>query len=413
MRLRRMATACALAVVVAGSLGTVSASAGGPRPPSPQQQTLRGLAARHGLYFGTAVDAGSYADASDPQYRATVDSQFSTVTAENAMKWESLEPTRGTYNWSQADALIDLAARNHQLVRGHVLTWHAQLPGWLTAGIQDGSIDGPKLRELLHKHITDVVTHFRGRIWQWDVVNEAVSDPWETPSAIHLGGNAGSFKQRFADLLGPDYLADAFRWARAADSKALLFYNDYNLDAFSDGGPGDKTQFVYNMIKRLRADGVPIDGLGSQGHLGTQYGNYDVFQVADALQRFTDLGMAVALTEVDARSLTTNADTPAVAANSADLNARDQASAYNYHVLLQACLMNRHCLSFTVWGFTDRHSWIPGTFNNPPQGSGCLWDADYHPKKSLRTVQGDLAAAGAPLVLSRLPQVPRQLPHHR
>jgi endo-1,4-beta-xylanase len=397
-----------LAAVVVTTLGAVSASANGPRPPATQDQSLRGLAARHGLYFGTAVAAEAYADAADPQYKAMVDTQFSTVTAENVMKWESLEPTRGTYDWAAADAFVAAAARNRQLVRGHVLSWHSQVPGWLSAGIEDGSIDGPQLRELLRKHITAVVTHFRGKIWQWDVVNEAASDPWDSPSAIHLGGNAGSFKQRWADLLGPDYVADAFRWARAADPKALLFYNDYNIEAFGDGGPGDKTQFVYDMVKRLRRAGVPIDGVGSQGHLSTRYGNYDVFAVADAMRRFSDLGLAVALTEVDARSLTKNASDPKVDADSADVNARDQAAAYNYHVLLQACLLNRHCLSFTVWGFTDKHSWIPTWFDDPPEGLGCLWDASYRPKKSLRTVQGDLAAAGPPLVLPRVPQQPRR-----
>ena len=201
MTLRRMATAGVLAAVAALTLGAVSASAGGFKPPAPQDQSLRGLAARNGLYFGTAVDAAAYADASDPQYKSTVDSQFSTVTAENAMKWESLEPTRGTYDWTAADQLVATAQANHQLVRGHVLTWYSQLPSWLTTGINDGSIDGPQLRQLLHKHITDVVTHFRGKIWQWDVVNEAVSDPWETPSSIHLGGNTGSLKQKFAVLV--------------------------------------------------------------------------------------------------------------------------------------------------------------------------------------------------------------------
>jgi len=405
MRYRRMIAVCGFAVLMAGSLGMVSASANGTHPVKPQDQTLRTLAARHNLAIGTAVDAAAFADAADPQYKSTVVSQFSTITAENAMKWESLEPTRGTYNWAPADALVNAALRNHQQVRGHVLTWHSQLPGWLTAGINDGSISGEQLRALLKQHITDVVSHFRGRIWQWDVANESVSDPWETPSSIHLGGNAGSFKQLFADRLGPGYLADVFRWARAADAKALLFYNDYNIESFGDGGPGDKTQFVYNLLKQLRADGVPIDGVGSQGHLSTQYGNYDVFQVADTLKRFTDLGLAVAFTEVDARSLTKNASDPTAAAAGADLNARDQASAYNYHVLLQACLLNRHCLSFTVWGFTDKYSWIPNWFKNPPEGSGCLWDAGYNPKKSLRTVQGDLlAAATAP----RIPQTPRR-----
>jgi len=321
------------------------------------------------------------------------------------MKWESLEPTQGTYNWGPADDLVNFAARNHQLVRGHVLVWHSQLPTWLTDGVTAGTINTDQLRALLKKHITDVVTHFKGKIWQWDVVNEAVSDPWDSPSTIHL-------KAFWAEHLGAGYIADAFRWARAADPKALLFYNDYNLESFGDGGTGDKVQFVYNMVKQLRADNVPIDGVGSQGHLATQYGNYTVFQVADTLKRFTDLGLATAFTEVDARNLTNNADDPTKPANGADVNSRDQASAYNYDVLLQACLSNRHCLSFTVWGFTDKHSWVPGWFKSPAEGSACLWDANYNGKKSLATVQADLAFAGAPMVLPRIPQVPKQLPRH-
>ena len=129
-----------------------------------------------------------------------------------------------------------------------------------------------------------MVNHFKGKIWQWDVVNEAVSDPWDSPPTLH-------YKGFWAEHLGPGYIADAFRWARAADPKALLFYNDYNIEAFGSGDPADdKTQFVYNMAKALRAQGVPIDGVGSQGHLGTQYGNYDTLQVAAALKRFAGLG---------------------------------------------------------------------------------------------------------------------------
>jgi len=153
---------------------------------------------------------------------------------------------------------------------------------------------------------------------------------------------------------------------------------------------------------------VPIDGVGSQGHLATQYGNYDPAQLADSLKRFSDLGLAVALTEVDVRSLMKNADDPTKDANGADVNARSQAASFNFHALLQACLLNQHCLSFTVWGVTDKYSWIPNWFKNPPEGDGLLWDANYQPKRTLRTVQYDLAAAGPPYVLPRVPQKPHK-----
>jgi len=155
--------------------------------------------------------------AADAQYRELVATQFSSVTAENVMQWESLEPTCGTYNWGPADELIAFAERNDQVARGHVLVWHNQLPGWLTTGVSNGTISTAELRELLRKHITAVVSHFKGKISQWDVVNEAASDPWDSPSSIR-------YKGFWAQRLGPTYLADAFRWARAADPEALLFY---------------------------------------------------------------------------------------------------------------------------------------------------------------------------------------------
>ncbi|RKR92009.1 endo-1,4-beta-xylanase [Micromonospora pisi] len=397
MKLRRWIVVGAVALATVGTLNSLPASAGG--QPRPADQSLRALGMRHDLYIGTAVDMAALNDPADPQYRQLVGSQFSSVTAENVMKWESLEPTRGTYNWGPADQLIAYAKQNNQRVRGHVLVWHNQLPGWLTTGVADGSIDTAELRDILRNHITTVVKHFKGKIWQWDVVNEAVSDPWDNPPALH-------YKGFWAQHLGPGYVADAFRWARAADPNALLFYNDYNIEAFGSGNPADdKTQFVYDMVKRLRATGVPIDGVGSQGHLGTQYGNYDTLQVADALERFGDLGLATAFTEVDVRSQMT----PGVqAGDSNEINPRLQASAANYSVLLQACLLSRHCLSFTVWGFTDRHSWIPGWFDNPPEGLATLYDENYQPKRAYQTVKADLIFAGAPHVLPRIPQKPRR-----
>lgn len=381
-------------LAVAGlGLGIIPALGDSPSGTLPDQP-LRQLAQRHKLYMGTAVDMNALA--TDPQYRELVASQFSSVTPENVMKWESIEPTRGTYDWSAADALVEFAEAHDQVVRGHVLVWHNQLPAWLTSGVSNGTISDAQLRDLLHKHITDVVSHFKGRIAQWDVVNEAASDPWDSPSSIH-------YKGFWAQHLGSSVIADAFRWARAADPKALLFYNDYNIEAFGNEGPSDKTFFVYNMVKQLLADGVPIDGVGSQGHLGTQYGDFDALQISAALKRFTDLGVAVAMTEVDVRSQMT----PGVkAGDSNEVNPRLQASAYDYSALMEGCLSNRKCLSFTVWGFTDKHSWIPGWFNNPQEGMANIYDENYRPKHAYRELQADLAIAGEPYVQKRIKQVP-------
>ncbi|MFF5180296.1 endo-1,4-beta-xylanase [Micromonospora sp. NPDC000316] len=390
MKPRRWISAGAVAVATAAALNAVPATAS--RPYDPTAQTLGALGQRHGLHIGTAVNAMALNDATDPQYRRLAATEFSSVTAENAMKWESLEPTRGTYDWAAADQLVEFAKRNRQSVRGHVLVWHNQLPAWLTSGVADGSISKQQLRDLLRKHITTVVSRYKGKIWQWDVVNEAVSDPWDTPSTLH-------YKGFWAQNLGPDYIADAFRWARAADPKALLFYNDYNIEAFGSGNPADdKTQFVYDMAKGLRAKGVPIDGVGSQGHLGTQYGNFDTLQVTAALKRFAGLGLATAFTEVDVRSEMTEA---VRAGNAAEINPRLQASAANFSVLMKACLAVRTCLSYTVWGFSDKYSWVPEWFSDPPEGMATIYDENYQPKRAYQEIKSDLIFAGPPYVLPR------------
>ncbi|MET8307039.1 endo-1,4-beta-xylanase [Micromonospora sp. NPDC005173] len=397
MKLRRWMTAGAVAVATVAALNTVPAAAN--RPYDPTAQSLAALGLRHGLQVGTAVDMAALNDTSDPQYRRLTTSEFSSVTAENAMKWESLEPTRGAYDWAAADQLVEFAKRNRQSVRGHVLVWHNQLPAWLTSGVADGSISRQELRELLRRHITTVVSRYKGKIWQWDVVNEAVSDPWDTPSTLH-------YKGFWAQNLGPGYIADAFRWARAADPKALLFYNDYNIEAFGSGNPADdKPQFVHDMVKGLLAQGVPIDGVGSQGHLGTQYGNYDTLQVTAALKKFAALGVATAFTEVDVRSEMTEA---VQAGNSAEINPRLQASAANFSVLMKACLAVRSCLSYTVWGFSDKHSWVPGWFNDPPQGMATIYDESYQPKRAYHELKSDLIFAGPPYVLPRIAPKPRR-----
>ena len=403
MRLRcfTVVGAIAIAAVAVGVLSAVSTWAADRSAPKPSEQSLRALGARHGLYVGTAVDMQALEDPADATYRSLVTSQFSTVTAENVMKWGLLEPTRGTYDWKAADELIDFARKNNQRVGGHVLVWQNQLPKWLTDGVDSGAISKDDLRTLLRKHVTDVVAHFKGKIWQWDVVNEALSDPWDTPNEIH-------YKGFWNEHYGPGYIADAFRWARAADPEALLFYNDYNLEAFGDGGPKDKVQFLYNAVNKLLSQGVPIDGIGSQGHLATQYGNYDALQIADTIQRFTDLGLSYAFTEVDVRSQMT----PKVkSGDSAEVNPRLQASAANFSALLQGCLANRHCLSFTFWGFTDKHSWIPTWDFGSGKGAesiGTLYDESYRPKRALNTIKADLFYAGSPNVGPRIAARPRR-----
>ncbi|TRV78239.1 endo-1,4-beta-xylanase [Streptomyces sp. 130] len=316
--------------------------------------TLGALGLRSGVRIGTAVDMAALAD--DAPYRAKAASEFSSVTPENVMKWEVVEPNRGQYDWKEADKLVDFARANGQLVRGHTLLWHNQLPAWLTTG--DFTAD--ELRAILRKHITDEARHFKGRIWQWDVVNEAFNDDGTLRDSIWLR------------KLGPGYIADAFRWAHAADPKAKLYINDYNIE-----GVNAKSTALYDLVVKLREQHVPIDGVGIQGHLSVQYNA--PHDIAENMKRFDALGLETAITEADVRVPMPSDST------------KQEAQAEGYDVLLRGCLLTRKCTDFTVWGFTDKYSWVPDTFEG--EGAANLFDEDYRPKPAYSALRDDLLLA--------------------
>jgi endo-1,4-beta-xylanase len=375
LSLRRLTIGAAIAAtVLASGTAALGSSRSGHDRFQPPPDSLRALAAPIGLRIGTAVTPF---ELDHPAYAQITGDQFSTVTPGNEMKWQVVEPTRGTYDWSGGDRLVTFAQQHDQLVRGHTLVWHNQLPDWLTTSVSNGTISNEELRNLLHKHITDEVTHFRGDIWQWDVANEFFTD--SNPSGL----NPNDF---WVSHLGPDVLADAFRWAHAADPHALLFYNDYNIAG--EDGSNAKSDAVYAWVKTMLAQHVPIDGIGDQGHLDTQYG-FPTKMTAD-LQRFANLGLKVAITEADVRTFVDNAT---------DQVPTDQlatfAQPYEFSEMLHACLAVRSCISFTAWGFGDANSWIPGFFTG--EGYATLYDVNLNPKAAYTTLQEDLSLArGAP-----------------
>ena len=320
------------------------------------RDSLRGAAQGTGLRVGTAVDTTALAD--DAPYRAAVAREFSTVTPENVMKWGLLEPQQGEYDWSAADRLVDFARENGQTVRGHTLVWHSQNPDWLT----EDAFTPAQLRQLLRKHIRDVVGHFKGRIWHWDVVNEAFNDDGTLRDTIWLRN------------LGPGYIADAFRWAHEADPKAKLYLNDYNNEGLSP-----KSDAYLALVRQLLRAGVPVDGYGIQGHLALQY-DFPT-GVRENLRRFERLGLQTAFTEVDVR-MQLPADPIKV-----------QAQAQSYNALLQACLLADRCVSFTVWGFTDRYSWVPGVFDG--QGAALPLDENFARKPAYNAIRDTLSLASA------------------
>lgn len=318
--------------------------------------TLRELASDRGIGFGTAVDRGL--DLRGPEgtaYRGILVSEFDVLTPENDMKHARIHPAEDVYSFARADSLVDLAEAHDMRVRGHTLVWHNQNASWLT----DGRWTAREAEDLLREHIASVAGHFRGRLAAWDVVNEALNDD-------------GSLRSTFwSDHIGRAYIDVAFRAARAADPEAELFYNDYGI-----AWRNPKSDSVHAMLADLLDRGVPVDGIGFQGHFELDEAPTRV-DLAANLRRFADLGLVIHITELDVRI--------PMPASSAELSQQ----AEDYRTVVEACLDVPACEMVVTWGFTDADSWIPGAF--PGYGDALLFDRRYQPKPAYRAVHQALS----------------------
>jgi len=307
---------------------------------------LRALAREAGIDVGTAVQGLALRDFSG--FRTELAREFSTLTPENAMKWDAIEPTRGTLRWQDADAAVDFARKHDMTVRGHTLLWHNQLPAWLG----EGDWERGELRRLLRDHVRSVVGRYRGRVREWDVLNEITADSGQ-----------GLRDSLWSRVLRDGFADDVLRWAHDADPDAKLYWNEIAADGLSP-----KSDEFYRRAAKLKAAGAPLDGVGFQAHLNLD-GVPKGFEAN--LKRFSDLGLDVRITELDVAL-----KLPAGAA------AR-KAQAEVYAEALRACLRVERCRGVTVWGFTDRFSWIPDS--QPGFGDATLLDRELEPKPAYRS----------------------------
>ncbi|EOR70126.1 endo-1,4-beta-xylanase [Thermobifida fusca TM51] len=371
----RLITAALTTAVLSLPLMVVPASAGPvhdhhPAPHSNAKSERLRWAAPDGFYIGSAVAGGGHhleQDYPDPfthdgKYRSILAQQFSSVSPENQMKWEYIHPEPDRYDFAMADKIVDFAERNDQKVRGHTLLWHSQNPEWL----EEGDYSPEELREILRDHITTVVGRYAGRIHQWDVANEIFDEQ----------GNLRTQENIWIRELGPGIIADAFRWAHEADPNAELFFNDYNVE-----GINPKSDAYYELIQELLDDGVPVHGFSVQGHLSTRYDFPG--DLEQNLRRFDELGLATAITELDVRM-----DLPA--SGKPTPKQLEQQADY-YQQALEACLAVEGCDSFTIWGFTDKYSWVPVFF--PDEGAATIMTEKYERKPAFFALQQTLREA--------------------
>jgi endo-1,4-beta-xylanase len=335
------------ALGVVSALGFAAAA-----PATAATGTLAQLAAAQGRYFGTALVQSNLSNSTLVGVAGT---QFNMVTPGNEMKWDTTEPSNGTFNFGPGDAILNFAVAHGQRVRGHNLVWHSQLPAWVS------SLPTNQVKAAMETHITTEVNHYKGKLYAWDVVNEPFNED-------------GSFRQdAFTNAFGGSgYIADALRTARAADPTAKLYLNDFNIE-----GTGTKSNAMFTLVQSLISQGVPIDGVGFESH-------FILGQVPSTMQanmaRFAALGLDVAVTELD--------DRITLPASSANLTQQ----ANDFAAVTRDCLAVSRCVGVTQWGVGDADSWIPGAFSG--QGAATMYDNNYQPKPAYNSTSAALGGGG-------------------
>jgi endo-1,4-beta-xylanase len=316
--------------------------------------------------IGTAADPGNYSDAE----QANIKAQYNVITPENCMKPQPTHPSEDTYNFTQPDALMKFCEDNKIKLHGPTLAWHSQTAPWF---FQPGADGKPVTRELgmdrLKKHIMTVVGRYKGRILSWDVVNEAINDG---------NGTGENLRQSsWVRTIGPDYLTLAFKWAHEADPDTHLYYNDYSIDGGAVKNTG-KHAASLELLKRLKAEGAPIYGVGIQGHWHL---DTNIPDVEKAIENYAALGLKVSITELDVTATGTNSGAlngGGRGGNISEENFKKQAEVY----AKLFDIFNRHASVIervTFWGISDRRSWRSGQ-------APLLFTANMEPKPAFQAV---------------------------
>jgi endo-1,4-beta-xylanase len=297
---------------------------------------------------------------------ALIVNQFNSLTAENAMKMGPIHPKENEYYWKGADSIVAFAKKHRLKMRGHTLCWHTQVPNWIFKTEQGDTVTKEVLLQRLKDHITTVVNRYKGNIYAWDVVNEVIDD------------NDSIFFRKTAwyKITGEDFIAKAFEYAHAADPKAILFYNDYNTE-----NP-KKRDKIFQMVKKLKDAGVPIHGVGLQGHWSIN--NPTQQELEKSIQMFSSLGLQVQITELDV-SVYTGRQGGQMIQGQRDTSATftpemEQLQREKYKMAFEVFRKYRDKITgVTFWNVSDRYSWLDrrGRKNYP-----LLFDTNRQPKKA-------------------------------
>ena len=304
------------------------------------QTSLRDYAAKNGKYIGTAISMWKN-DLNNANLGETkeVGAQFNMLVAENEMKWDALEPSRNSFSYGSADDLARFAQKHEMRLRGHCLAWHSQLPTWVSSDGKknDKNWTREEALQILKNHIEKVVKHYKGKVAEWDVVNECLDDD---QSIVRTDTEGYTLRKNsmWTQAVGEEFIDSAFVWAHQADPDAVLYLNDYGVE-FSNKA---KTAAFFNLAMRLKKSGIPIDGVGIQCHFSI--GDVDSLHLDNTIRRFAEAGMKCIITELDMGVPSTST-----------ANLEEQAR--NYRVITDIVLNNENCPTMVIWGLKDNNSW--------------------------------------------------------
>ena len=329
---------------------------------------LRTYADKLGKSIGVAAASYRYDLSNDnaPE-TAAVGREFNIVVGENEMKFDATEPGQNSFNYGGSDAVMWEAERNHQEVRGHTLAWHSQVPSWVSSDGRknNNGFTRRQLLDILKNHIYNVVGKYKGKIREWDVVNEVLDDD---QSVVRT--NPGTYKLRpsiWATYIGEEFIDSAFVWAHEADPSAKLYINDYGVEFMGS----TKAEAYFNLVKRLQSSNLPIDGCGLQCHLTT--GQLDTLRLENNIQRYAPLGLNCIITELD------------IALANPSAPDAQETQAKEYAAITRVFLRNDNCPTLMVWGISDNHSWR--------QNQPLMFDSNCNAKPAYYYVHAQLRKA--------------------
>jgi len=311
------------------------------------EENLRSVIDKKGIFMGTCVSLGQL---EDPKFVDILTNNYNYITPDNDLKWENVHPGKKVYNFKKIEKFLEFAKKNKMRVRGHTLIWHTQNPYW----IAKPGITPEELKKVIKEHITTVVGTLKGKITDWDVINEPIADNGEMRENL------------WYLIIGEEYIEYALKIAHKADPKAKLFINDYSIETVCP-----KSDTLYNLVKKLKEKNVPLSGVGFQFHLDGRF-EPDYESIRQNFKRFKELGLEIQITEMDVR----------LPKNYTDEDLKRQARIFEEVLKI---FLSFEGNTFVMWGLTDKYSWIPGYFSG--FGAAHIFDENFNPKPAYNAIK--------------------------